>query len=98
MALERCSWREFRTFTPYDLDSNTAHNRTGRSVVRGKRLVGPYGIQVGTGVEQLAGPQHRANVVGSIVRPHPQEADWSGRDKRAKLVEIQRRRDVSLKE
>ncbi len=36
--------------------------------------------------------------MGSIVRPHPKEADWSGRDKRAKLVEIQRRRDVSVKE
>ena len=27
-----------------------------------------------------------------------EEADWSARDKRAKLVEIQRRRDISVKE
>ena len=45
-ALGRCPWKEFRTFTPYDLNSNTAHNRTGfipafkhvGSVVRGKQL------------------------------------------------------------
>ncbi len=34
-----------------------------------KGLLGPNRIQVGTGVEQLTGPQHRTNVVESIVRP-----------------------------
>jgi hypothetical protein len=45
-ALGRCPWKEFRTFTPYDLNPNPGHNRTGfipalkhvGSVVRGEQL------------------------------------------------------------
>ena len=63
-----------------------------------KGSLGPTGFRSAQGPSNWRGRCIERTFMESIVRPHPQEGDWSGRDKRAKLVEIQRRRDVSLKE